>query len=203
VTPPIARDPVGGHIPSRGRAYLYVFPCAWEDHCKLGFSRDPLSRLQTLHRRYFELFDLDRALLVETESVRDARDLELQWRRRLVEYNAPPPMTVRGEAGGRTEWYRGAQARLEDAASALQQDGHVLHAPLRPWLRNALLPRAEQRYAWSLAQLAPEELDGLLGPTPMQLVARDFLDQFTAMAIDVEPWLPPSVWRWYRGPAAT
>lgn len=200
MSPPI--DPVGDHVPSRGRAYLYVFPCLWEDHCKLGFSRDPLSRLQALHRRYFELFDLDRALLVETETVRDARDLELQWRRRLVEHNAPPPMTVRVEAGGGTEWYRGAQAQLEAAAAALQQQGHVLHVPLRPWLRHALVSRAELLHAWTLAQLSPGELDGSAGPTPMQQAVRDTLDQFTNMDIDVEPWLPPPVWEWYRGTAA-
>ncbi len=67
--PPIARDTSERHVPSRGHCYLYVFPCAWEDHCKLGFSRDPLSRMQALHRRWFEFFDIDHGLLVETETV--------------------------------------------------------------------------------------------------------------------------------------
>ncbi|WP_159015667.1 hypothetical protein [Cognatiluteimonas profundi] len=53
------REP-GNRGPSRGRCYLYVLPCAYEDLLKLGFSRDPLDRMQALHPRWFEFFDLDR-----------------------------------------------------------------------------------------------------------------------------------------------
>ena len=42
-----------------GRVFTYVFPCAWEDYAKIGFSRDPLGRISALHRRWFEFFDLD------------------------------------------------------------------------------------------------------------------------------------------------
>ncbi|WP_268628169.1 hypothetical protein, partial [Escherichia coli] len=56
-----------------GRVFAYVFPCAWEDHAKIGFSRDPLRRISALHRRWFEFFDLDAGALVEAESERDAR----------------------------------------------------------------------------------------------------------------------------------
>lgn len=173
----------------------------WEDHCKLGFSRDPLSRMQALHRRWFEFFDLDRALLVETETVRDARDLELELRRPLAVHNAPAPLTVRREAAGHTEWFRGASSQLEQAAIALQRRGHVVHAPLRPWLRAALLGRSDQLYAWTQAQLPVDALEGLAGPTPVQQLVRDVLDAHDALAIALEPLLPVEVHRWYRGPA--
>jgi hypothetical protein len=68
------RDPAATRTLSRNRCFLYVAPCAYEDQLKLGFSRDPLRRFQSLHRRWFEFFDVDRIALVETETVRDALD---------------------------------------------------------------------------------------------------------------------------------
>ena len=47
--------------------HCYVFPRAWEDHCKIGFSHDPLSRIQQLHPRWFEFFDLDAGAIIETD----------------------------------------------------------------------------------------------------------------------------------------
>ena len=180
-----------------GRCHLYVFPCHWEDQCKLGFSRDPLARLRQLHRRWFEFFDLDRGWLVETETVRDARDLELALRRRLVEHNAAAPLTARHEAGGYTEWYRGAGAQLDAAVAALGADGYTVHA-LRPWLREALVARSDQLHDWAAAQLTVDELEGLAGSTPAQAHARDVLDAYSELGIDVTPLLPAQVERWYR-----
>ena len=42
-----------------GRAFLYVLPCAYEDHAKLGIAGDPLVRMQAFSSRYYEFFDLD------------------------------------------------------------------------------------------------------------------------------------------------
>lgn len=110
--PPIQPGDVRSSSLSRGPCHAYVLPCAYEDLLKFGFSRDPLGRMRSLHRRYFECFDLDRAILVETETVRDARRIELAWRRELTLHNAPAPLVVRRAAGGRTEWYRGAWEAL-------------------------------------------------------------------------------------------
>lgn len=188
----------GARAATGGRCFVYVLPCTWEDHCKIGFSRDPLSRLQQLHRRWYGFFDLDRALLVETETVRDARDLELELRRPLAAHNAPAPLTVRREAAGHTEWFRGAAPHIEAAVSELRRRGHVVHAPLRDWLRPALRARGDLLFAWTQAQLSPDELEGLAGATPGQRMVRDALDAYGALDIDVEPLLPPEVWRWYR-----
>jgi hypothetical protein len=198
VSTPILADAIRGSATSRGRCHVYVLPCTWEDHCKIGFSRDPLSRMQALHRRWFEFFDLDAAWLVETETVRDARDLELELRRPLAAHNAPAPLAVRPEAAGHTEWFRGVAALLADAVAGLRRRGHAVHGPLQPWLRAALLERSDQLYAWTQAQLSPDELDSAVAGTPQQRLVRDALDAYTALAIDVEPLLPVEVQRWYR-----
>ncbi|HVI59736.1 MAG TPA: GIY-YIG nuclease family protein [Luteimonas sp.] len=184
--------------PTGGRCFTYVFPCAWEDHCKIGFSRDPLSRLQQLHRRWYELFDVDGGLLVEAETERDARDLELELRRPLAAHNAPAPLTVRREAAGHTEWFRGVAVQLQSAVHGLQARGHAVHA-LRPWARAALLARGDLLFSWTQAQLSPDEMEGLAGATPVQRLVRDMLDGYDAFEIALEPLLPPAVWAWYRG----
>src|SRR5690606_40286623 len=51
--------PGGEPVAIDGRCFAYVFPCAWEDHCKIGFSGDPLGRISALHPRWFGFFDLE------------------------------------------------------------------------------------------------------------------------------------------------
>lgn len=200
MTPPIDRRDPASRTLSRGRCFLYVLPWAsHEDVLKLGFSRDPLERVQSLHPRYFDVFDLDRAFLVETETVRDARSLELSLRRTLVAHNAPAPLTVRRAAAGHTEWYRGAYAQLVEAGRALSTRGHVLHDPLRPWLRQSLLARSDRLFSWTQAMLGPEELESQDATTPNQCVVRDVLDACAALNIALEPVLPEAVMAWYRG----
>lgn len=200
--PPIdPRDPVNTRSPSSGACFLYLAPSAFEDHLKLGFSRDPLARMQALHPRWFELFDLDRALLVETETVRDARKLELQFRRSLIAYNAPAPLTVRPQAGGHTEWYRGAYDALAAGIRELETAGYTVHDPARPWYRNAMRVRSDLLYSWLDALLSPDELDRLVRATPGQTIARDTLDAYRALDIDLQPLLPEAVLRWYRAAA--
>ncbi len=194
----VQSDPATGRSPSAGACFLYVAVSAYEDLLKLGFSRDPLARWQQLHPRWFEAFDLDRSLLVATETVRDARALELSLRRQLVAHNAPALLTARRAAGGHTEWYRGAHEAVRGVVREWTAGGHVVHDPARPWLRDALRARADRLYAWTEAMLSPDELDGIAGPTRMQRGVRDALDAFTALGIDVERLLPPRVHAWYR-----
>lgn len=193
------RDPAAIRTLNRGRCFLYVMPCAVEDLLKLGFSRDPLQRMQSLHRRWFEFFDLERALLVEAETVRDARGLETGLRRRLALHNAPVPLTVQAAAGGHGEWYRGAYAQLVEAVEELRHAGHVVHIPAHDWLRDALQARAELLYSWTEAMLAHEELGGMpTAATPAQRTVRDALDAYAALGIPIEERLPAKVLEWYR-----
>jgi hypothetical protein len=187
----------GTRIPGRGRCYLYVFPCDWEDLCKLGISRDPLERLQALHPRWFEFFDLERGLLVELDRVREARDLELALGHALAEHNAVAPLTIRAAAGGHTEWYRGASSRLAVELDALRERGHVMHA-LRPWLRSALEARSDRLYAWTQASLDVDALESSSCVMPEHRAVRDALDAHRALDLDVAPWVPDRVLAWYR-----
>lgn len=196
--PPVDRRDPAGRTLNRGHCFLYVAPSAYEDLLKLGFSRDPLVRLQALHPRFFEVFDFDRALLVETETVRDARALELRLRRVLVEYNAPAPLIMRAEAAGHTEWYRGAYRELLDAVHALAAEGHAIHAPAKPWFASALEARAELLYSWTLAMLSPLELDAPSISLPHQRAVRDAIDAYAVFGIDPAPWLPTAVLEWHR-----
>jgi len=193
----------GNRGPSRGRCYLYVLPCAYEDILKLGFSRDPLQRMQALHPRWFEFFDLDQAFLIEAETVRDAHDLELGLAGVIALHSAPAPLVIRRQAAGHTEWYRGAHALLMQTAEALAAGGYVMHAPLRPWIRKTLLDRSDLLFSWSLAMLTPDELDtaaaGFDGrPTPAQQAVRNALDACKVLEIDLELLLPPNVLGWYH-----
>lgn len=196
--PPVDhRDPAGRTL-SRGRTFVYIAPSAYEDLLKLGFSRDPLARLQALHPRFFEVFDLDRALLVETETVRDARALELRLQRMIAEHNAPAPLIMRPEAAGHREWYRGAYDALVDAVRALEAAGHAVHAPARSWFATALGARSDLLYSWTLAMLSPEELDAPSIVLPHQRAVRDALDACVALGIDLAPRLPAAVLAWHH-----
>ena len=125
-------DPEQTRASSEGACFLYVLPCAYEDLLKLGFSRQPLRRMQELQTRYFEFFDLERAFLVETETVRDARKLELDLGRAIVAHGAPAPLLVRDEAAGHTEWYRGAYDVLAQRDRAAPPNAATrVHHPLR------------------------------------------------------------------------
>lgn len=168
--------------------FTYVFPCVVEDHCKVGFSSDPLSRLQSFHPRWFEFFDLDRALLVEAETQRDARDLELELRRPLRLHKAPMPLTIRRQAGGHTEWLRGAYAVLAEQARSLERRGHTLHVGARDWLARAMLERADRLYGWAAAHY-PDGFASRASPEFERLLV-DVLDAHRALDIEVEPYFP-------------
>ena len=192
------RDPAATRTLSRNRCFLYVAPCAYEDQLKLGFSRDPLQRFQSLHRRWFEFFDVDRIALVETETVRDARSLETRFKREFAEFNAAVPLTIAPEAGGHGEWYRGALAPLGTALQSLEGAGYALHAPAGDWLRDRLMQQRELLYSWTEAMLTVDELEQRAGATPGQWAVRDALDAFRAFAIPLDEALPAAVLRWYR-----
>ncbi len=118
---------------SRGRAYVYVLPCRDEDLLKLGFSRDPFTRFSTLHRRFFEYFDLDRGLLVDAERVSAARRIERRLIETFVEHHATAPLVVSAAAGGHTEWYRGAHPEVSGLLQAIARDeGLPVYGSLRP-----------------------------------------------------------------------
>lgn len=192
-------DPAFRGSHSRGRCYLYVAPCAWEDLLKVGHSRDPLERLQSFHPRWYELFDPDRAWFVEFDRVREAAAMELALRRAVADHNAPAPLTIRRAAAGLGEWFRGAGGAMDAARDRLAREGHLLHAPARPWLHAALLARADRLHGWTSAMLDVDALEAPVDATPASRAVRDVLDGYAAFGIDVGAMLPDGVARW-RGP---
>lgn len=189
---------------SRGRTFVYVLPCQDEDLLKVGFSRDPLERMRTLHARFFEFFDLDRALLIECEHLRDARRIERLFITTFAEHRAPAPLVVPLAAAGHTEWYRDihpmvtALARSESAAAAL-----TLHAPLRTWLRQRFVAWGDRLYDGSARVLEMIEYERFNVPAPQRTARADkalgqVLDAFVALGVDVQPLVPRAVWRWYQ-----
>ena len=189
---------------SRGRAYVYVLPCRDEDLLKVGFSRDPLQRMQTLHRRFFDFFDLDRAFLIATDHVRDARRIERELLTAFAERRSPAPLVVPDAVAGYTEWHRGAYADAVTMAEALvAADGFVLHAPLRAWLRDVFGERGALLFSWSSKMLEAIDYERHNAPpsTRPSVIARalrDALDCFVELGIDIEPLVPPPVFIWYR-----
>jgi hypothetical protein len=129
----------------RGRCFVYVAACGGpEDLLKIGLSHDPLARWSAFHPRWFEAFDLDHGALVETETRGDAQRLETALHRRLVDHNCPAPLDMRQQAGGRTEWYRGAHRKALRWVEEAAESGHVVHVPARAWFAAAVLRRSDR-----------------------------------------------------------
>jgi hypothetical protein len=200
-------DPDGDERPWRpaavGPSFLYVLPCVAEDLLKLGLSRDPLDRLQTLHPRWFDFFDLDAARLVATDSVREARAIETRLKQALRAHNAPAPLRVSVAAGGHTEWFRGAFDTLEREVHELHAAGFQVHVPARPWLRDALTKRGSLLFHWTsrmIEAIDPEFAPPLSGRAlnPFERTLRDAIDAYEALGIEVAPLVPEAVLHWWR-----
>jgi hypothetical protein len=187
---------------SRGRTFVYVLPCHGEDLLKVGFTRDPLQRFQTLHKRFFTFFDLEAGLLIETDRLRDARRLERLFIERWPEHNAPAPLQIPTSAAGHTEWFRGIKADVATFAQRLaERYDHTLHAPLRAWVGAQFLERSDALYDWSTQLLAGIEDARAHGARMADLrryteALTDTMDACQSLGIDPSAILPPQVVAW-------
>jgi hypothetical protein len=184
---------------SVGPAMVYVLPHRGEEFLKLGFSRDPLRRMQDLHPRYFEFFDIDRAILVETTRVVEARRVESHFKAAAAEHRAPAPLDIRHEAGGETEWYRGAYGLLKECAEVKEREEFKVHWRAGEWLSSQLLGRREWLFEWSHAQLQALGAAGESSPFGKRIAKalRDALDANGYFGIDNMSAVPPDVADWY------
>jgi hypothetical protein len=182
---------------------VYVFPHRGEEFLKLGFSRDPLQRMQNLHRRYFDFFDIERVILIETARVVEARRIELQLKRAISEHRAPSPLDVRTDAGGETEWFRGAYALLREHAAALEREAFVIQWDARTWIKTQLIHRRELIFEWASAQFRTLEIAGETSPYGARIAdtLRDALDANAYFGIDIANVVPSDVAQWYRNGA--
>jgi hypothetical protein len=187
----------------RGRTFVYVLPCRDEDILKVGFSRDPLDRFRTLHRRFFEFFDLERGLLIDTEHLRDARRIERLFITTFAEHRAPAPLVVRQAAAGRTEWFRGISPQADALARRLcDEQGFTLRAPLRGWLRDRLAERSPWLFDWSARMLEALEYEYFNAPPEArngmgERALREALETCAALGMDVRALVPAEVYEWY------
>lgn len=193
--------------PSSGNAFCYVLPCHVEELLKIGFSTNPLRRFETFHSRYYDVFDLDRGFLIETDRIVEAREIEGTLMRDIDAHNAPAPATIRPGAAGDTEWYRGAYAHALATGSALARScGYALRRPLRDWLRQQLMGQAPLLYEWSahaFALLAADHVD-LRTDAVAQRFSRQLIDRvdaYAALGIEVGDFVTASFHDWYRSRA--
>lgn len=197
-------DPGFPRAATRGRAYVYVAPCRGDTLLKIGFSRDPLQRLRTLHRRFFEFFDLDTGALVVTDRVVEARRLERHLLTRFAPYQALEPPVVPASAAGSSEWFRGVAAEAVDAAEEYaERHGLALQRPLAAWLRDALLERSDRLFAWARAMLEAIEYGRHNGDPVLahlcERALRDALDAYRAAGLDPAPFVPAGIARMRAG----
>jgi hypothetical protein len=168
-----------------GIGFVYIAACSGpEDILKVGLSHDPVARWSAFHRRWFEAFDLDQSLLIQTETRRDAQALETALHRLLREHNCPAPMTMRDQFGGVTEWYRGAHAAALGFAQEAAQQGHVLHSPARHWFAPAVRARADV-LAGLLDQAKRDMTHGVMSPAQLDAL-HDLLDMHRTFDADID-----------------
>jgi hypothetical protein len=82
-------------------------------------------------------------------------------------------------------------------------EGYVLHAPLRDWLRALFVERGALLFAWSSKMLEAIEYERHNGPpsprpSAIERALRGALDAFVELGIAIEPLVPEPVFIWYR-----
>jgi transposase-like protein len=186
---------------AKGRSYVYMLPCRDQDLLKIGFSREPLARFRTLHRRFFDYFDLERGLLVEVDRVAKARAIERDILLRHAEERSPAPLVIPDSAAGYSEWLRGVEpqvsARLHEFAA---EEGCAAHA-LRGWVRQMFETQADRLYDWSLRMLEAAEYEAFNVPAEIASgqAGRALIyamDACEAVGIDVKAVFPDAVVAW-------
>lgn len=169
----------------RGRAFLYVLMASGpEDLLKVGLTNDPLKRWSSFHPRWFQAFDLDRSLLVETETRADAQALETSLHRSLATHRCPVPMTMFTGAGGATEWYRGAHAAAHGFAVECRAHGYVVHLQARAWLAPAM-SEALARLDGIVRHAFEQHCAGMLTPAQAGLV-RALVESHREFGADID-----------------
>jgi hypothetical protein len=183
---------------SRGPAAVYVLPHRGEAFLKLGFSRDPLARMQSLHPRYFDFFDIERSILIETPRVNDARNIETALKRRFAEHRAPAPLDIRHEAGGESEWYRGAYEAIAENLDEYEAMGYIVLRGARARFAERLTLQTSQMFEWAVLQWrAMNEGDAFVVARATRALT-DALDAYRWFEIDVAGAVPPEVAAWYE-----
>lgn len=168
--------------------YLYVLPLVCEDILKLGIARDPFVRALAFSRRYFEFFDLSRSVLVEYDSRKEAQARETALHRRMSDWNAVQPITVRTAAAGKTEWYRGAYDKLLEEIEHDEAQGRVVHRFALSWWQARLRIEREKLYEW-ITWISRDDVCPLPAQERRQRL-NDVLDSYAQLGVPLEDAIP-------------
>ena len=190
-------------LASRGRCFVYLLPCLEMDVAKIGFSTDPVARMATLHPRYYRYFDLERAILLEVDRVREARVIEAALKLEFTDSAVPAPLVIAATAGGRYEWFAGiadaATGRLTEYSGQL---GYPLHLSVAAWLRDQWRDSSAILFDWSAQLLERAELlhfnahDGVANVYARRL--NEALSLCDAIGLSLADLFPESVLNWNR-----
>lgn len=183
---------------SRGPAAVYVLPHRGEEFLKLGFSRDPLARMQNLHPRYFEFFEIEHAILIETPRVKDARAVETELKRQLVEHRAPAPLDIRHDAGGESEWYRGAYESIVAKLGAYEVMGYAIFREGRTPFAARLRKQCAQTFEWAVLQWRAVNEGDVFSVARAKRALSDALDAYRWFGIDIDDIVPRDVADWHK-----
>lgn len=171
------------------RAFLYVLAVAGpEDLLKIGLTHDPLKRWSSFHARWFEEFDIDHSQLVETETRKDAQALETRLHRLLRDHACPMPLTLSIAAGGRTEWFRGANAIAAEAVDMLNSQGFTTHSSARAVIEERMTSELDHLFGL-ISRGHAQHLDGMLSRDALNRL-RNVVDAHRVFGVNVERTIP-------------
>jgi len=149
---------------------------------KVGFSCNPMQRIHSFSRRYFERFDLHRSLLLRVGGQRAARALETTFKTELAAFGVECPHWFPLAAGGHTEWFAAMQFSRAEAlmhSAAAGQGLSTVADFLRGWLGDSR--DTFELWAYAYAQRLCDDLTSVsLGyaPTLQSDLLRDWLDAY-------------------------
>ncbi|MBC7989962.1 MAG: hypothetical protein H7Y19_10330 [Luteimonas sp.] len=98
--------------------YVYLLSSQDCTAFKAGFSCNPLQRIHSFNRRYYERFNLNQSLLLRVDTERQARVIESEIKMLLAASRFACPEWVSIDAGGDTEWFSAVE--FSDAAAQLR-----------------------------------------------------------------------------------
>lgn len=108
-TPPKPPEPflleTEAHHVGLGSWFVYLFALSDCSAFKVGFTCNPLQRIATFSRRYFERFDLSQSMLFHLQTCESARALERTLKLEFATHRYEAPAWIPAEAGGHTEWF--------------------------------------------------------------------------------------------------
>jgi hypothetical protein len=138
--------------------FVYLFALTDCSAFKVGFSCNPLQRIHTFSRRYYERFDVGQSLLLRLDAEADARAIEATLKSELAAFRAERPVWVPVDAGGHTEWFSAVQfgsAEQKLRSFVLEHEGACV-IDASAYVRGELerMSGSFEPWAWSQAQQA-------------------------------------------------